>query len=77
MLGLAALIALNYVAKNTEPVLRKKIIESMSKRFNAPVELDKITISPLKGLEVTGDGLRVGYTAGDPGGQRTLTALAP
>lgn len=68
VLGVAVLITLNYVAKNTEPILRKKIIESMSRRFNAPVELDKITISPLKGLQVTGDGLRVGYTAGDPAG---------
>lgn len=64
----AFLIAVNYIARNTEPVLRRKIIESMSRRFNAPVELDKIEISTLKGLQVSGEGLRVGYTAGDPGG---------
>lgn len=68
VLAIAVLATLNYIAKNTEPILRKKIIESMSKRFNAPVELDKIEISTLKGLQVSGEGLRVAYTAGDPGG---------
>lgn len=65
------LAAVQYVAKNTEPVLRKKIIESMSKRFHAPVELDAIHISTLKGLQVTGEGLRVQYTAGTPDASAT------
>jgi len=41
----------------------------MEKRFNSPVELDRVDISAMKGLEVTGEGLRVQFVAGamEPG----------
>jgi hypothetical protein len=62
--ALGAYITLQYVAHHAGPILRKRIIESLSKRFNSPVELDRVTISAVKGLEVTGEGLRVQFVAG-------------
>jgi hypothetical protein len=57
-------IAVRYVEQHAEPILRQRIIESMSKRFDSPVELDRVDISAMKGLEVTGQGLRVQFVAG-------------
>ena len=64
-LGLIAVAAtFQYVASHAEPILRQRIIDTVSKRFNSPVELDRVEISALKGLAVTGEGLRVQYVAG-------------
>ena len=46
---------------NAEPILRKRVVDTLSQRFNAPVELDSLHISLIKGIEVTGNGLRVPY----------------
>jgi hypothetical protein len=70
VLGVAGcVIAIQYVERHAAPILRKRIIESVSKRFNSPVELDRVEISAMKGLQVTGEGLRVQYVAGavEPG----------
>src|SRR5882757_2510228 len=61
---LAAFIALLWVAKNTEPILRARVIQTLSTRFHGPVELDELHISFLDGLEVTGKGLRILHTTG-------------
>jgi hypothetical protein len=61
---IAVVIAFQYIASHAEPILRQRIIDTVSKRFNSPVELDRVEISALKGLEVTGEGLRVQYVAG-------------
>ena len=52
-----------YILHNAEPILRKRIIETLSARFGAPVELDRVEISLLKGIEVDGFGLRIPYGA--------------
>ena len=62
--AIACGIAVRYVERHAEPILRQRIIESMSKRFDSPVELDRVDISAMKGLEVTGQGLRVQFVAG-------------
>jgi len=54
-------VAAEYVLHNAEPILRKRVIETLSKRFNAPVELDSLNISLVKGIEISGNGLRVPY----------------
>jgi hypothetical protein len=54
-------IAAEYILHNAEPILRKRVIETLSERFNAPVQLDALHISLVKGIEVSGDGLRVPY----------------
>lgn len=61
---IGCVIAVRYVENHAEPILRERIIESMEKRFNSPVELDRVDISAMKGLEVTGEGLRVQFVAG-------------
>ncbi len=62
--GLGLFIAAEYVLHNAEPVLRKRIMETLSDHFDAPVELDRVDISLLKGIEVAGYGLRIPFGAG-------------
>lgn len=42
-----------------EPILRGRIIETLSTRFDSRVDLDRLHVSVLSGLEVSGDGLRI------------------
>ena len=60
------LIAGEYILHHAEPLVRKRIIETLSARFDAPVELDRLDISLLKGIEVSGTGLRIPFRAGMP-----------
>lgn len=53
-----------YVLHHAEPILRKRIIETLSSRFDAPVELDRVDISLLRGIEVAGSGLRIPFGSG-------------
>jgi hypothetical protein len=48
-----------YVSRNLEPVLRRSVIESLEARFHSPVELDRLDISLLNGVQVSGRGLRI------------------
>jgi hypothetical protein len=41
------------------PILKGRVIETLSTRFNSRVELDGFNVSLLKGLEVSGNGLRI------------------
>jgi hypothetical protein len=41
------------------PILKGRVIETLSTRFKSRVELDGFAVSVLKGLEVSGDGLRI------------------
>jgi hypothetical protein len=41
------------------PILKGRVIETLSTRFNSRVEMDGFSVSVLKGLEVSGDGLRI------------------
>jgi hypothetical protein len=50
-----------YVVHNAEPILRKRVIATLEDRFRSPVELDELHISLLKGLQVSGGGLRILY----------------
>ena len=62
----AVVITAEYVLHHAEPILRKRIIETLSERFNAPVELDRVEISLFRGIEVNGWGLRIPYSAATP-----------
>jgi hypothetical protein len=64
LLLIAAGAVVEYVAHNAEPIVRRRVITSLEARFNSPVELDSLQISPMKGLEVTGQGLRILRIAG-------------
>jgi hypothetical protein len=62
LLGIAGFaVTAEYVLHHAEPILRKRVIETLSERFNEPVELDALHISLVKGIEVSGSGLRVPY----------------
>jgi hypothetical protein len=41
------------------PILKGRVIETLSARFDSRVELDGLQVSVIKGLEVSGDGLRI------------------
>ena len=56
--------AVMYVARHAEPILRKRVVETLAARFHSPVELDHLEISVMQGLEVKGTGLRILYLAG-------------
>jgi len=62
--ALTAGITLEYVLHNAAPILRNRVIQTLSERFNAPVELDTLDISLMKGVEVSGGGLRIPYANG-------------
>jgi len=59
-----ALTVVAYVIHNAEPMLRQRVVASLEDRFHSPVELDTLHISLLRGLEVSGGGLRILYLAG-------------
>ena len=60
---LAAVIVL--VMYRAEPTLHAAVIETLSARFKSTVELDEFHVSLLKGLQVSGKGLRI-IGASDP-----------
>ncbi len=50
--------------RHVEPLLRRKVVETLSARFHSPVELDRLNVSLRRGVIVTGGGLRILYLAG-------------
>jgi hypothetical protein len=44
---------------HAEPILRERVVETLSTRFHSKVELDGFHVSVLDGLEVSGNGLRL------------------
>jgi hypothetical protein len=71
VVGLAAgVIAVEWAIHHAEPIIRARVVETLSARFHAPVQLDHLGISLVKGVAlsgtgvaVEGDGLRIGYPA--------------
>lgn len=61
--GLIAVIVLVIVADimlhRAEPIIKGRVIETLSTRFKSRVELDQFHVSVLHGLEASGDGLRI------------------
>jgi hypothetical protein len=52
-------VALGIALYRAEPILRSTIIQTLSARFNSKVELDGFHVSLFKGLQVSGEGLRI------------------
>ncbi|WP_245632214.1 AsmA-like C-terminal region-containing protein [Edaphobacter aggregans] len=48
-----------FMLHRAEPILRGRVIETLSTRFNSRVELGGFHVSVLKGLEVSGEELRI------------------
>ncbi len=53
------LVAGEVMVRRANPILKGRVIETLSTRFKARVELDGLDVSLMKGLEVTGTGLRI------------------
>jgi hypothetical protein len=59
LLLVLALTAVMIVVSRAEPTLRAKVIETLSTRFKSKVELDAFNVSVIRGLQVSGTGLRI------------------
>ena len=60
LIGVVALgVVVKVVVDHAEPILKGRVIETLSTKFNGKVELDRLDVSVLKGLQVSGDGLRI------------------
>ncbi len=58
--GLIVIVAaLAYAAHNAEPILRRRVVATLEERFGSPVQLDALHITVLRGLQVSGAGLRI------------------
>jgi hypothetical protein len=56
---MALVIVGEVMVRRAGPILKGRVIETLATRFNAKVELDGLEVSLLKGLEVSGTGLRI------------------
>jgi hypothetical protein len=59
VLCLIAAVYLFAKIDRAEPAIRAVIVDTLSARFDSKVELDGFSVSPLKGFEVSGKGLRL------------------
>jgi hypothetical protein len=59
VLLICAVIAGEIVLHRAEPMLKAKVVESLSTRFDSRVQLDRFHVSLLHGLNVSGEGLRL------------------
>ena len=55
----AVAVAARIVIARAEPILRTRVIETLSNRFNGKVELANLHVSVVSGIEVSGDGLKI------------------
>jgi hypothetical protein len=73
-----AVVIARFVVDRAQPILRARVIETLSNRFKSKVELGTLNVSVIKGLEVSGSGLKI-YGPTDPNpyapGVQTLISL--
>ena len=65
LLLILVVLCVRLVIVRAEPILRTRVIETLSTRFKSRVELAGIHVSIINGLEVSGEGLVV-YGATEP-----------
>ena len=67
MIAAAVGLGIRHVIKRAEPILRTRVIETLSARFKSTVELAELHVSVSNGLEVDGKGLKIfGLTDPNP-----------
>jgi hypothetical protein len=59
ILWISALVVVGHVISRAEPILRARVIETLSARFKTKVELAELHVSAADGLEVSGKGLKI------------------
>jgi len=64
VLAVVGAATVEWALRQMQPMMRKKVVETLSARFNSPVELDRLSLSVKKDVIVTGGGLRILYLAG-------------
>ena len=64
LLAIVGAVAVEWALRQMQPLIRRKVVETLSARFNSPVELDRLSLSVDKDVIVTGGGLRILYLAG-------------
>ncbi|MGA8441438.1 MAG: AsmA-like C-terminal region-containing protein [Candidatus Sulfotelmatobacter sp.] len=55
----SAVVIVRLVVDRAQPILRARVIETLSNRFKSRVELATLNVSVIKGLEVSGSGLQI------------------
>ncbi|HZQ94437.1 MAG TPA: hypothetical protein VFA67_05460 [Candidatus Sulfotelmatobacter sp.] len=60
-----ALISIRIAISRAEPILRTRVVETLTTRFKSPVELAELHVSIMDGLRVQGKGLKI-FGANDP-----------
>ena len=61
----AVAVAVRYVIAHAAPILRTRVIQTLSTRFDSKVELTGFRVSVLHGIEVSGTGLQI-FGTNDP-----------
>jgi hypothetical protein len=64
-LAIVVAAAVVFAVRRAEPILRARIVETLSARFHGPVELAALHVSVRAGLQVSGEGLKI-FGAADP-----------
>jgi hypothetical protein len=60
LMGVIALAVVGEVTMHrAAPIIKQRVIQTLSARFNSRVEMDGFDVSVVKGLEVSGGGLRI------------------
>jgi hypothetical protein len=65
VLSAAAFVTVRWVIARAEPIMRARVIQTLSNRFQSKVELDSFHVSVMNGVEVSGGGLKI-FGAKDP-----------
>jgi hypothetical protein len=58
-------VAVRFVVTHAEPIIRARIVQTLSTRFNSKVELASFSVSVVNGVQVSGSGLKI-FGATDP-----------
>jgi hypothetical protein len=64
VLAIGGAAVVEWGLRQMEPLMRKRVVETLSARFHSPVELDRLSLSVSRNVVVSGGGLRVLYLAG-------------
>jgi hypothetical protein len=57
--ALVVLVVFIFVIYHAEPILKNRVIETLSTRFHGPVEISEFHVSVINGFRVTGAGLKI------------------
>ncbi len=59
LVGVLLVVSVTVLLRRASPILKKRVVETLSAKFEGRVELDRFQVSVLQGLRVQGGGLRL------------------